>query len=143
VTAGYKRQSDGFEGAFFGVGIPLPFFDRNQGNTEATSARLQSAQTQQILARREIRNEVRRAHGAYTSARRQGQLLGDDLLRGTGDLLGIAQASYGEGEISLVELLDAADAYRDARLTSIDLRADLWSRYFRLLRAMGRPLDLP
>jgi len=143
VTAGYKRQSNGFEGAFLGVGIPLPFFDRNQGAAEAEAERLDAAQTQQILARREIRNEVRRTHAAYSSARRQAQLLEGDLLRGTGDLLRIARVSYGEGEMSLVELLDAADAYRDARLTSIDLRADLWTRYFKLLREMGRPLDLP
>jgi Outer membrane protein len=143
VTVGYKRQSDGFEGAFLGVGIPLPLFDRNRGAAEAESARLQAAQTQQTLARRQIRREVRRAHAAYTSARRQAQLLGDDLLRGTGDLLRIAQTSYDEGEMSLVELLDAADAYRDARLRAVRLRADLWTRYFRLLRAMGEPLNLP
>ena len=143
VTAGYKRQSDGFKGAFFGVDSPLPLFDRNRGAAEAEAERLDAAQTQQILARREIRNEVRRAHAAYTSARRQDQLLGDDLLRGTGDLLRIAQTSYGEGDMSLVELLDAADAYRDARLRSVDLRADLWTRYFSLLRTMGQPLDLP
>ncbi|MCS4056837.1 TolC family protein [Salinibacter ruber] len=143
VTAGYKRQSDGFKGAFLGVGIPLPLFDRNRGAAEAEAERLDAARTQQSLARREIRNEVRRAHAAYTSARRQAELLGDDLLRGTGDLLRIAQTSYGEGEMSLVELLDAADAYRDARLRSVDLRADLWTRYFLLLRTMGQPLDLP
>ena len=143
VTAGYKRQSDGFEGAFFGVGIPLPVFDRNRGAAEAESARLQAAQTQQILARREIRNEVRRAHAAYASTRRQDQLLGDGLLEGAGDLLRIAQTSYDEGEMSLVELLDAADAYRDARLTTVGLQADLWTRYVRLLRAMGEPLELP
>ena len=143
VTAGYKRQSDGFKGAFLGVGIPLSLFDRNRGAAEAEAERLDAARTQQSLARREIRNEVRRAHAAYTSARRQAELLGDDLLRGTGDLLRIAQTSYGEGEMSLVELLDAADAYRDARLRSVDLRADLWTRYFLLLRTMGQPLDLP
>ncbi len=143
VTAGYKRQSDGFEGAFLGASIPLPFFDRNRGAAEAESARLRAAETGQILARREIRNEVRRAYAAYSSARRQFQLLDGDLLRGSGDLLRIAQASYGEGEMSLVELLDAADAYRDARLRSVGLRANLWTRYFRLLRAMGEPLDLP
>jgi cobalt-zinc-cadmium efflux system outer membrane protein len=143
VTAGYKRQSDGFEGAFLGIGIPLPLFDRNRGAAEAEAERLDAAQTQQILARREIRNEVRRAHAAYASTRRQSQLLSDELLRGSGDLLRIAQTSYGEGEMSLVELLDAADAYRDARLRSVDLRADLWTRYFSLLRSMGQPIDLP
>ncbi|MCS4146259.1 cobalt-zinc-cadmium efflux system outer membrane protein [Salinibacter ruber] len=143
VTAGYKRQSDGFEGAFLGVGIPLPLFDRNRGAAEAEAERLDAARTQQSLARREIRNEVRQAHAAYTSARRQSQLLSDELLRGSGDLLRIAQTSYDEGEMSLVELLDAADAYRDARIRSVDLRVDLWTRYFSLLRAMGQPINLP
>jgi cobalt-zinc-cadmium efflux system outer membrane protein len=142
VTAGYKRQSDGFEGVFLGVGIPLPLFDRNRGAAEAEAARLETARTQKTLARREIRNEVRRAHDAYASARRQFQLVGGDLLTGADDLLRIAQTSYDEGEMSLVELLDAASAYRDARLKTIDLRKELWTRYFKLLRAMGRPLDL-
>ena len=143
LTAGYKRQSDGFEGVFLGVGIPLPLFDRNRGAAEAESARLETARTQKALARREIRNEVRRAHDAYASARRQFQLVGGDLLTGGDDLLRIAQASYDEGEMSLVELLDAASAYRDARLKTIDLRKALWTRYFTLRRAMGRPLALP
>lgn len=142
LTAGYKRQSDGFEGVFLGVGIPLPLFDRNRGDAEAASARLQSARTQEALTRREIRNDIRRAHDAYASARRQFQLVGGDLLAGTDDLLRIAQTSYEEGEMSLVELLDAASAYRDARLETIDLRKTVWTRYFKLLRAMGQPLDL-
>jgi cobalt-zinc-cadmium efflux system outer membrane protein len=143
LTAGYKRQSDGFDGVFLGVGMALPLFDRNQGNTEAASARLQAAQTQQSLARREIQNEVRRAHEAYVTSRRQTDLLEGNLLAGADDLLRIAQVSYDEGEMSLVELLDAADAYRDARLRAVDLRADLWKGYFELRRAMGRPLGLP
>lgn len=143
LTAGYKRQSNGFEGAFFGVALPLPIFDRNGGRSEAESARLRGAQTQQALARQQIRNEVRRAHAAYASARRQSQLVGEDLLMGTEDLLRIARTSYGEGEMSLVELLDAADAYRDARITSVSLHAELWARYFELLRAMGGPLRMP
>lgn len=143
LTAGYKRQSDGFAGLSLGLGIPLPLFDRNQGNTEAASARFRTAQTQHALTRRAIQNEVRRAHAAYASSRRQTALLGGDLLGETDDLLRIAQTSYNNGEMSLVELLDAADAYRDARLRTVDLRADLWKRYFELLRAMGRPLEFP
>lgn len=143
LTAGYKQQSAGFRGAVLGLDIPLPLFDRNGGATEAESARLQAAKTRQTLVRRRIRNEVRRAHEAYASVRRQSTLLEGELLRGSEDLLDIAQTSYGEGEMSLVELLDAADAYRDARLTTVDLRADLWTRYFELRRAMGRPIALP
>lgn len=143
ITAGYKQQSDGFAGAFLGVALPLPVLDRNRGQEDAASAQLASAETAQRQARRQVRNDVRRAYSAYASARQQAQLVGQDLLAGSDDLLRIAQTSYAEGEMTLVELLDAADAYRDARIRAIDLRADLWTRYFDLLRATGRPIQMP
>ncbi len=143
VTAGYKRQSDGFEGAFLGLDLPLPFFDRNRGTADAEAARLDAAQTEQQLARQEVENEVRRAHRAYVTARRQSRRVGSGLLTGFDDLLRSARVGYEEGDRSLTELLDAADAYRDAQLRQLRLRRDLWTRYFTLLHAMGRPLELP
>lgn len=143
ITAGYKQQSDGFAGAFLGAAIPLPVFDRNRGQAVIESARLSVAETTQMLVRREVQNDVRRAHSAYASLRRQMQMIGQDLLSGSDDLLRIAQTSYTEGEMSLVELLDAAEAYRDGQIRTIDLQADLWTRYFDVLRAMGRTIQLP
>ncbi len=40
--------------------------------------------------------------------------------------------------MTLVELLDAARAYRDARLMAVSVRAQAWIAYYDLLRAMGR-----
>jgi cobalt-zinc-cadmium efflux system outer membrane protein len=96
-----------------------------------------------MLVRREVQNDVRRAHSAYASLRQQTQMIGQNLLPGSDDLLRIAQTSYTEGEMSLVELLDATEAYRDAQIRTIDLRADLWTRYFDVLRAMGRTIQMP
>lgn len=143
LTAGYKQQSDGFAGLFLGAALPLPVFDRNQGQTEAEAARLDAAQTERALAQREIRNDVRRAHSAYASLRQQTRMVGENLLPGSDDLLRIAQTSYAEGEMSLVELLDATEAYRDAQIRTIDLRADLWTRYFDVLRATGQSIQAP
>jgi cobalt-zinc-cadmium efflux system outer membrane protein len=142
ITAGYKQQSDGFAGAFLGAAIPLPVFDRSRGQAQAEFARLSAAETTQMLVRREVQNDVRRAHSAYASLRQQTQMIGQNLLPGSDDLLRIAQTSYTEGEMSLVELLDATEAYRDAQIRTIDLRADLWTRYFDLLRAMGRTIQM-
>lgn len=143
VTAGYKDQSDGFAGVFVGVSFQLPAFNRNRGQVEAEAARLTAARITQQLALRELRNEVRYVHSAYASLRRQSRLIGPGLLSGSDDLLRIAQTSYAEGEMSLLELLDAADAYRDAQTRMLDLRADLWMRYFDLLRTMDRPIRFP
>ena len=89
---------------------------------------------------RQVENEVRQTYASYASLRERVALIQQDLLAETGDLLEIALTSYSEGEMTLIELLDAATAYRDARLTSIDLQAALWTSYYDVLRAAGDPL---
>ncbi len=140
LTAGLKRQSDGFQGAYLGASLGLPLFSRNTGQIEAETARLHAAETRYILARRQVENEVQQAYATYASLRDRTVLIQENLLAETGDLLQIALTSYGEGEMTLVELMDAAAAFRDARLTSIDLHAAFWTSYFDVLRAAGGPL---
>ena len=140
LTAGLKRQSDGFQGVYFGAALGLPFFNRNTGQVLAETARLHAAQTREILARRQAENEVRQAYATYVSLRDRTFFIQEDLLDETDDLLQIALTSYGEGEMTLVELLDAAAAFRDARLTSLDLRAAFRTSYYDVLRAAGGPL---
>ncbi len=140
LMAGFKRQSDGFQGVFLGATVGLPLFNRNLGLIQAETARLRAAEMRQILAMRQVENEVRQTYASYASLRTRATLIQEDLLAETGDLLQIALTSYGEGEMTLVELLDAASAHRDAQLTSIDLRAALWTSYYDLLRAAGGPL---
>ena len=88
---------------------------------------------------RQVENEVRQAYATYASLRDRIALIEEGLLTETGDLLQIALASYGEGEMTLVELLDAAAAFRDARLTRLDLRAAFWTSYYDVLRAAAGP----
>lgn len=139
LTAGLKRQSDGFEGLYLGAALGLPLFNRNTGQIMAETARLHAAETRRILALRQIENEVRQAYATYASLRDRTALIQDNLLAETDDLLQIALTSYGEGEMTLVELLDAAAAFRDARLTSLDLRAAFWTSYYEVLHAAGGP----
>lgn len=136
LMGGYKRQSDGFEGMFFGAEIPIPAFDRNRPQIRAEQARLEAAETTHLLLQREIEDEVRTAHAAYTSVTERRTRLAT-----TGAspdaLLSQAQSQYDEGEMELSDLLDAAETYAESRSMAIDLKADQWMRYLDLLRAMG------
>ena len=138
-TGGYKRQSDGFDGLFLGVSLPVPILDRRQGDVLAAEARQRYARAQQDLVRRTIESEVRRALEAHDLVKRRVELLQNEILRGADDILRIARVSYAEGEMTLLELLDAAAAFRDARLALIRLRSSHWTTYFDLERAMGGP----
>ena len=139
ITAigGTKRQSDGFHGVFLGLSIPLSLFDRSAGAVEATEAQVRSAEERLALTARQVENDLRRTIEAYRSLRGRTDFLGEDPLDEDPDLLQIAQVAYDAGEMDLVQLLDAAEALWDARTARARLKADLWTAYYDLERAMG------
>ena len=136
-TAGYKRQSDGFKGPLLGIALPVPVLNRNRGLIEARRAELHAAETRLILVERQIENDVIRAYETHASLAVRVELVRDSLLADVGGLLRTARVSYDEGEMLLVELLDAAEAYRDARIMTTDLSADFQTSHYDLLRATG------
>jgi outer membrane protein, heavy metal efflux system len=143
ATGGYKRQSDGLTGAFVGIAIPLPVWDRRAGEVQAADARVSAAAARLAQAERQVRNDVARALRAWEAAVARIALLGDPQAEAA-DLLAIAQVAYEAGEMELVQLLDAANAMREAATLDARLRAQLWTSYFDLERAVGgfdRPMD--
>jgi outer membrane protein, heavy metal efflux system len=136
ATGGYKRQSDGLTGAFLGIAIPLPMWDRRAGEVQAADARVSAAAARLARTERQVRNDVARALLAWEAALARLALLGDPQTE-PADLLAIAQVAYEAGEMELVQLLDAADALREAQTLEGRLRAQLWTSYFDLERAVG------
>ncbi|MEN8374371.1 MAG: TolC family protein [Gemmatimonadota bacterium] len=137
ATVGYKTQSDGFGGAFLGLSLPLPLWDRRGGAVAAADARLQAAQSRRSLVRRQVENDMRRALEAYRSLRRRVELLAESRPDEGADLLAIARAAYAEGELELIALFDAAEALLEAQTAEVSLRADLWTAYYDIERAAG------
>ena len=137
ATGGFKRQSDGMRGAFLGLSIPVPIFDRGAGGVAAAEAELRGAEERLALTRRQLENDALQAIDAYRTLRRRAALLTEGAVGEDVDLLDIALVAYGEGEMELVELLDAADALYGARTAESTLRASLWIAYFDLERALG------
>ena len=140
ATGGYKRQSDGFSGAFLGLSIPLPLFDRRSGGIEAAGARFRVAEDRRELTRRRTAADLRNAIEAYRSLRDRSDFMQETrLAAGVAgpNILEIAQVAYDAGEMTLVELVDAAEALRDARIAEARLRAELQIALYDLERAQG------
>lgn len=137
TTGGIKRQSDGLTGFFLGLSIPVPLFNRSSGAVESAEARVSASQARLDLTRRQVDNDLRRAMESYESVRRRAELLEDDGLDPSVDLLQIAQVAYDLGEMGLLEILDAAEALRSSRNAAAQLKSDLWTAYYDLERAIG------
>ena len=136
ATGGYKRRSDGFGGAFLGLSVPIPLFDRRSGEIEAAGARVRTTEERRMLTRRRIEADLRNAIDSYRSLKDRSAFLEGNRL-GSPNILEIAQVAYDAGEMTLVELLDAAEALRDARMAESRLGAELWIAFYDLERAQG------
>jgi outer membrane protein, heavy metal efflux system len=143
LSGGYKHQSDGYQGAVVGVSVPLPLWDRNRGGIVEAGANLAAARTRRELALRRAESEIRRAWETRRSLEERMRLIGETLLPESASLLETARLAYAEGEMSLVGLLDAADAYRGARESVTALLADYLSATYDLERATGRLHAMP
>ena len=136
VTAGLKEQAGGQAGVVIGVSVPLPLSDRNQGPIAEAQADLAQAETRVVLARRAAEAEVRRALERRTSLAER-LALREGLLTRARALLASARVAYAEGEMSLLELLDAAETFRTTREGADVLLAEYLTSVADLERATG------
>ncbi len=136
LTGGFKQQSDGQDGAFVGLRLPIPLFDRKGGAVDAARAAAAGSRADLDILRIAVAREAALAEARLASARTQLDLI-EEGADEPGELLEIATLAYDEGEVGIVELVDAADAFLEARLFDSDVRADLWLAVFELEYAIG------
>lgn len=134
---GYRHHHDGFGGASVALDLPLPLFDRGSG-TRAEAAAHSSAAAYRLELRRTLaRYDAMAASDRYASSRARLQTTAQGIRTDGEALLASATAAYAQLEMTLVELLDAADAFQAAQLSALSLAAEAWVSYYDLLRATG------
>lgn len=142
-SGGYKRQdinTSVLEGFVAGVSVPLPLWDRNGGAVSAARAEEARGASDMESIRRGTRQEVVAAYesqqaigGALTLLSPQ---LGDNAVKARR----AAEVAYGEGEIGLLEWLDAVRAFEEAEATYATMVAEYITRRAALERAVGATL---
>ena len=142
LEAGTKRQSDGQNGLFLGVQIPIPVLDRRGAAVERARAATSGAEAEVALVERIVAVEASLAHARLDAATRVAALVGDRGVAEAEQLLGIARVAYEEGEIGIVEMVDATRAFTDAALQGLRARVASWQAYFELGQAVGGLSDI-
>jgi cobalt-zinc-cadmium efflux system outer membrane protein len=140
VSGGYKKQVDGFKGAVVQVNLGLPVFDRNQGEVVSASAAVQRQTLSVGLLEKQIALEVRQAYDRHRLYREQVETFLKGSSQPPAQVLEVAQFSYAEGEMSLVELLDGVRAYSEAFQATYDLLLKYQLSLFELEKAAATPI---
>jgi cobalt-zinc-cadmium efflux system outer membrane protein len=106
----------------FGVSIPLPIIDRNEGGIARARAEARAAEAELALQRHRVLAEVEAAYRAWENARDRTTAFDQGLVRQADEAQSIARAAYQEGAIELL-------AYLEAQRT----RAEVQHQYLRAL----------
>ncbi|MEX0599256.1 MAG: TolC family protein, partial [Rhodothermales bacterium] len=101
------------------------------------TAAASAASYEMAEARRRVELDVHDAYERLRSYERRIVRISDDILVGSDRLLEDALYVYEEGEIGLVELLDAVEATRTAQLLQTDLLAQYNLSRYALERSLG------
>ncbi|MCH7676076.1 TolC family protein [candidate division KSB1 bacterium] len=125
ASIGYKKQVDDFKGSVVQINFGFPLFNRNQGKVHSASAALSQQTLATELLEKRVAMEVRQAYETYQLYLRLVEQFLAENVQPTEQLLEVAQFSYSEGEMSLLELLDGVRAYSE----SFHARNDLLLKY--------------
>lgn len=118
VSAGYKRLSqedaDTFE---FGLEIPVPFFNRNQGNIQKSKALSNKAKHEGISLDNHMLFELKRNFNLYNVERKRLLEFNDVILPRADEALSLITKGYKEGEFGYIDLLDTQRIWTDTRIS--------------------------
>ncbi|TFI59788.1 TolC family protein [Sphingomonas parva] len=105
-----------------GLSLPLPVFDKNRGNIEAAQANVRAAEARRAAAVATATVRVRNAITNVEAAAVRVEALERAAVPEAAEALRLAQLSYQSGKTSLLELLDAQNAFSSAQAALIDAR---------------------
>jgi cobalt-zinc-cadmium efflux system outer membrane protein len=113
VGAGIEQVPAGGNTYNFGVGIPLPTSNRNQGERTKALIQKMKAQNDQRLITNQVLSDVDKALVAFELQKRRVELYRTGVLTKVDDIQRLTEFSLKAGESSTLELLDAIRTRRE------------------------------
>jgi len=123
-----------------GLRIPLPLFDRKQGELVTLAGQQTQARFQVAAVRQRIEQEVVESLQRYQAAGRALAVFEQDVLGRVDETFGFIEAAYRAGKIDLFQLVVVQNDLVSAQLSYLDALARFRQSEVDLERAIGGPL---
>ncbi|MDP1907692.1 MAG: TolC family protein, partial [Hyphomicrobium sp.] len=118
-------RETGDVGLVAGISMPLRVFDGNRGNIDAARQNLAAADARRAGTLASTTARARNAIASVDAAQRRVEALEKSAVPEAAEALRLTELSYREGRSSLLEQLDAQNAYTTARTALTDARLQL------------------
>ena len=140
VFGGMKRADDASgreSGGVFGLRVSLPLFDAGGRESARWTAERARVEAERTSIEFRIRSEIAAASDVLSMRQ---AALAQEQQGAAEELTQIAEVAYREGELGILELLDAVRTTSRARIRNIDLRLEARLAQIALERAVGDTL---
>ncbi|MFO2462288.1 TolC family protein [Pseudomonas sp. 15FMM2] len=124
-----------------GVSMPIPLFNRNQGNVLAASRRADQARDVRNATELRLRTETRQALDLWASANNEVRSFNEVILPAAQSAVDSATRGFEMGKFNFLEVLDAQRTLIDARtqyLAALAQATDAWVRIERIYGDLAR-----
>lgn len=140
LSLGAKRDEQlGRNQAIFGISIPLPLFDRNQGNVLESLRRTDKARDELAATEVRLHTGLALAHGRLGVARQEAELLRQEILPGAQSAYDATTKGFELGKFSFLEVLDAQRTFFQAKSQYLRALSDTHRAAADIDRLVGTP----
>jgi len=141
LGGGYRNFADGNDGAFvFGLSVPLPLFDRNQGGIREAQHRIAKAHEEQRSTDVRITTALASAYHGLLAAHTEVADLEKNVLPRSQEVFVAVEDGYKAGKFGYLELLDARQTMYTTRLQYLRAAGDYHQAVTQVEQLIGEPL---
>lgn len=142
LGAGVKRTHDTRENLpLVTLSIPLPLFDRNQGNVLEALRRVDKARDEQVFAQTRLQSELGQSYERMRAVEMEVNTLRDELLPAANSAFEAAGKGYELGKFGYLDALDAQRTLFQTNQQYVKALAEYHRNIAELERLVGGPLN--
>lgn len=132
----FKESGD--NALIFALSLPLPLFDRNQGNVQAATERLAAAQAQEAGGMHQSRVSLAESWQSLATSSAEAQMLQEQIIPAAQQIFEAASYGYQAGKFGVLEVQDAQRNLFEVRERSLQVLATAHLAAIELDRQLGR-----
>jgi len=133
----FNREATGDKTVLGGLSIPLPFFNRRQGELESLEARKVQARAELLALEKEIRKEVDQVLNQWATASESFQLFQKEIIERIEENFKLLEAAYRERKIDFPQVIIMENDLITANLAYLDTTLALREAAIKLQEVTG------
>jgi len=142
LSGGMKRFNETDDNAIvFGISIPLPISDRNQGGKLEAAYRLARVREEQRAAQTRTQMELVKAYQGLSNSYTEATELDKNVLQGAESVFEASKTGYSQGKLDYLHVLDAQRTLFEAKAQYIDALASFHIAKTDVERSIGQGID--